>query len=74
MSSANYDWVKLESPQDYKFFACVVAEKLRNNNFKSNWREAFLKTLLEELKPVCSFRAYERIEKLVHLLRCSSTK
>lgn len=63
--TANYDWVKLETPQDYKFFACIVAEKLRNNNFKSAWREAFLKTLIEELKPSCSFKAYERIEKLV---------
>jgi hypothetical protein len=44
--SASYDWVQLNKPEDYKFFACLVAEKLRNNNFKSTWREAFLKTLL----------------------------
>lgn len=59
--ATNYDWVRLETPEDYKFFACIVAEKLRNNNFKPNWRESFLKTLLEELKPACTFRAYERI-------------
>lgn len=45
--AANYDWVKLESPEDYKFFAVIVAEKLRNNNFQAKWRESFLKTLLE---------------------------
>lgn len=63
--TTNFDWVKLETQNDYKFFACVVAEKLRNVNFKAAWREAFLKTLLEEIKPVCTFRTYERIEKLV---------
>jgi len=58
---SNYDWVQLQTPQDYKFFACLVAEKLRNSNFKAAWREAFLKTLVEEIKPVCSYKAYERI-------------
>ena len=65
--ATNYDWVKLETPEDYKFFACIVAEKLRNNNFKPNWRESFFKTLLEELKPACTFKAYERIEKFVSM-------
>ncbi len=63
--ATNFDWVHLETPNDYKFFACVVAEKLRNTNFKPAWREAFFKTLMEEIKPVCSFRTLERIEKLV---------
>jgi hypothetical protein len=45
--AANYDWVQLNTPEDYKFFACVVAEKLRNNNFKESWRESFMKSLVE---------------------------
>lgn len=65
--AANFDWVKLNEQGDYKFLACVVADKLRNTNFKPVWRESFLKTLLEEIKPVCTFRTYERIEKLVRV-------
>lgn len=45
--ATNFDWIKLQNQNDYKFFACIVAEKLRNINFKSEWRESFLKTLLE---------------------------
>lgn len=66
--ATNFDWVQLETANDYKFLACVVAEKLRNSNFKAAWREAFLKTLMEEIKPVCSFRTFERIEKLVRFV------
>ena len=45
--ATNFDWVKLENSNDYKFFAFVIAEKLRNTNFKPVWREAFFKSLLE---------------------------
>lgn len=49
-----YHNVKLESSIDYKFLAAQVGEKLKNPNYKSEWRVAFLKALAEELKPLLS--------------------
>lgn len=59
--------LELSNVQDYKLFAYLLAEKLRNPNFESVRREAFLKTLLTEIKPFCSHKCYERIEKSVSL-------
>lgn len=56
-----FDDIELETIGDYKFFAYVIGEKLRNPNFKPQWLEAFIKTFLEEIKPVCSLRCYEKI-------------
>lgn len=47
-----YQNIKLESSVDYKFLALQVAEKLKNENFKPEWRIVFLKTLFEEMKPL----------------------
>ena len=62
---ANLDNVELKNVEDFKFCAYLVAEKLRNPNFQPARREAFLKTLMTEIKPFCSFKCYERIEKSV---------
>lgn len=64
---AELDKVELENVQDFKFLAYVLAEKLRNPNFQNAHREAFLKTLVSEIKPFCSLKCYERIEKSVRV-------
>ena len=43
----------------------VLAEKLRNKNFDPKYRESFFKALVEEVKPICSYKCYEKIEKIV---------
>lgn len=40
-----YDSVKLNSSVDYKFLALMVAEKLKNEKYKKEWKVVFLKTL-----------------------------
>ena len=42
--------LELTNAQDYKLFAYVLAEKLRNPNFEPVRREVFIKTLLSEIK------------------------
>lgn len=37
---------ELKDLNDYKYLACVIGEKLRNPNFQSSNREAFLRTVL----------------------------
>jgi hypothetical protein len=58
---------ELKTVNDYKYLAYVVGDKLRNTNFQPSKREVFLKALLEHLKPACSLKAYDRIEKSVGL-------
>ncbi len=75
MKDNSLDNYELKTVNDYRFLACVIAEKLRNTNFEASKRQIFLKTLLEQLRPCCSFKAYQRIEKSVkNTLYCSQDK
>lgn len=60
-----YHNVKLDSSIDFKFLATQVGEKLKNPNYKAEWRVTFLKALFEELKPLLTQGGLERIEKTV---------
>lgn len=49
-----YHHVKLDNAIDFKFLATQVGEKMKNPNYKPEWRVTFLKALFEELKPLLS--------------------
>lgn len=40
------DSFDLKTPNDFKFLAGVLGDKLRNPNFQASKREAFIRTLL----------------------------
>lgn len=65
---AELDNLELKGVEDFKFLAYLLAEKLRNPNFEPARRETFLKTVVSEIKPFCSHKCYERIEKSVHMV------
>ena len=60
-----YDSVKLNSSVDYKFLALMVAQKLKNEKYKKEWKVVFLKTLFQELKPILSLDGIEKLQKTV---------